>query len=242
MTDLKVPSAETSALSWTPGKILIVLLFAAAVGAFLYFDLHRYLSLESLKANRDRLLAFAEQRYTTTVVLFVVSYCLFVATNLPGAVFFTLAGGMLFGAVLGTVYVNVAATTGSTLAFLASRYLLHDWVERKFGGWLRPFQVGFKQNAFTYLLTIRLIPIFPFFIVNLLCGLTRISLGTFVASTAIGIIPGTFVYAYAGQQLGRINSLQEIASPRVLLAFTLLGVLALVPLLYRRFAVKRSRT
>ncbi|HEV8539793.1 MAG TPA: TVP38/TMEM64 family protein [Nitrospiraceae bacterium] len=242
MTDSKAGAAKTSVALWSPGRVIIAVLLAAAIGAFFYFDIHHYLSLESLKANRDRLLAFAEERYTTAVVIFVVSYCLFVATNLPGAVFFTLAGGMLFGAVLGTVYVNIAATSGSTLAFLASRYLLHDWVERKFGGWLGPFQEGFKQNAFTYLLTIRLIPIFPFFIVNVLCGLTRISLGTFVAATAIGIIPGTFVYAYAGQQLGRINSLQEIASPRVLLAFTLLGLLALAPLLYRRFTVKRSRT
>jgi uncharacterized membrane protein YdjX (TVP38/TMEM64 family) len=240
MTDLKARAAQTPA-SWSPGKLIIALLLAASIGAFLYFDLRAYLSLESLKVNRDHLLSFTEQHYAEAVALFIVSYCLFVATNLPGAVFFTLAGGMLFGAVLGTVYVNIAATSGSTLAFLASRYLLHDWMERKFGAWLGPFQEGFRKNAFSYLLTIRLIPIFPFFIVNVLCGLTRISLGTFVAATAIGIVPGTFVYAYAGRQLGRINSLQEIASPNVLLAFTLLGVLALTPLLYRKFAAKRGR-
>jgi len=230
-----------SANTWSPGKMAVVLLLAAVIGAFYLLDLHRYLSLESLKANRDRLLEFTEQHYAAAVLLFIFSYSLFVATNIPGAVFFTLTGGLLFGAVLATVYVNMAATSGSVLAFLASRYLLHDWVERKFGVWLGPLQEGFKKNAFNYLLTIRLIPVFPFFIVNLLCGLTRMSLGAFVAATAIGIVPGTFVYAYAGQQLGRINSLQEIATPRVLLAFTLLGILALVPLLYRTLTAKRSR-
>jgi len=136
--------------------------------------------------------------------------------------------------------VNVGATTGATLAFLTARYLLRDWVERKFGDRLEPIQAGFAKNAFSYLLTLRLIPIFPFFLVNLVSGLTRVNLGAYVVATALGIIPGTFVYAYAGRQLGTINSLKEIASPNVLLAFTLLGLLALVPVLYRRITAVKS--
>ena len=135
---------------------------------------------------------------------------------------------------------NVGATTGATLAFLTARYLLRDWVERKFGDRLEPIQAGFAKNAFSYLLTLRLIPIFPFFLVNLVSGLTRVNLGAYVVATALGIIPGTFVYAYAGRQLGTINSLKEIASPNVLLAFTLLGLLALVPVLYRRITAVKS--
>jgi uncharacterized membrane protein YdjX (TVP38/TMEM64 family) len=220
------------------GKIIVALLFAAAIGAFFYFDLGHYLSLDSLKANRDALLTFTEANYATSVAIFVISYCLVVAFSLPGAVFFTLAGGFLFGSVIGTLYVNLAATSGSTLAFLAGRYLLRDWVEAKFGSRLGPLQEGFAKNGFSYLMTLRLIPLFPFFIVNLLCGLTRVSLGTYVVATSIGIIPGSFVYAYAGRQLGTINSLKEIASPNVLMAFTLLGLLALVPIVYQKFGQK----
>ena len=128
---------------------------------------------------------------------------------------------------------------GFWLAFLASRYLLRDWVERKFGHRLGPIQEGFRRNAFSYLLTLRLIPAFPFFLVNLVSGLTRINIGTYVLATAVGIIPGSFVFANAGRQLGSINSLAEIASPAVLGAFALLGLFALVPVLYRRF-VRRA--
>jgi len=222
------------------GKIIVAILFAAVIGAFFYFDLQQYLSLGALKANRDSLLAFTETHYLTAVSLFVAGYCLLVAVSLPGAVFMTLAGGFLFGSVLGTVYVNLGATTGSTLAFLAARYLLRDWVEAKFGSRIGAIQDGFSKNAFSYLMTLRLIPLFPFFLVNLVSGLTRVKIATYVAATAIGIIPGSFVYAYAGRQLGTINSLKEIASPNVLLAFTLLGLLALVPVIYRKLAAKKN--
>lgn len=218
------------------GKVVVLLLLASVIGAFFYFDLAQYLSLQSLKENRDRLLAFTEANYATAVTLFIVAYVLLTAVSLPGAVILTLCGGFLFGSVLGTLYVNLGATAGATVAFLASRYLLHDWVDARFGYRLAAFQEGFSRNAFSYLMTLRLIPVFPFFIVNTLSGLTRVTLGSYVAATAIGIVPGSFVYAYAGRQLGTINSLQEIGSPRVLLAFTLLGLLALVPVLYRRFA------
>ena len=124
---------------------------------------------------------------------------------------------------MGTIFVNIGATVGATLAFLAARYVLRDWVEKKFGDRLQSFQKGFADNAFSYLLTLRLIPLFPFFLVNMASGLTRVGIGTYILATAIGIIPGSFVFAYAGRQLGTINSLKEIASPNVLLAFTMLG-------------------
>ena len=222
------------------GKIIVAILFAAVIGAFFYFDLQQYLSLGALKANRDSLLAFTESHYLPAVLLFVGTYCLVVAASLPGAAIMTLAGGFLFGSGLGTVYVNLGATTGATLAFLAARYVLRDWVEQKFGDRLGPIQEGFAKNAFSYLMTLRLIPLFPFFLVNLVSGLTRVSLATYFTATAIGIIPGSFVFAYAGRQLGTINSLKEIASPNVLLAFTLLGLLALVPVLYRKFSARKG--
>jgi len=222
------------------GKIILGVLFAAAIGAFFYFDLKQYLSLETLKENRDRLLMFTDMNYASAVSLFIGVYILQTAFSLPGGAILTLAGGFLFGSMLGTLYVNLGATTGATLAFLAARYLLRDWVEGKFGSRLGPFQEGFSKNAFSYLMTLRLIPAFPFFLVNLLSGLTRVNLGTYVVATALGIIPGSFVYAYAGRQLGTINSLKEIASPNVLLAFTLLGLLALLPIVYKKFAAKKA--
>ena len=220
------------------GKIAVVLAIGVAVAAFFYFDLGRFLSLQALKDNRDDLLSFTETHVAVAAALFVVTYVAVTGLSLPGAVILTLAGGFLFGAVWGMLFVNLGATTGATLAFLASRYLLRDWVERKFGKWLGPVQQGFTNNAFSYLLTLRLIPLFPFFVVNLVSGLTRMNVGTYVVATALGIIPGSFVYAYAGRQLGTINSLKDIASPGVIGAFVLLGILALVPTLYKKWSGK----
>jgi uncharacterized membrane protein YdjX (TVP38/TMEM64 family) len=220
------------------GKISIAVAIILAIGAFFYFDLGRFLSLTALKENRDSLLVFTDANFAGAVAIFIVTYVIVTGLSLPGAVILTLAGGFLFGAVFATLFVNIGATTGATLAFLTARYLLRDTVERKFGKWLGPFQNGFAKNAFSYLLTLRLIPLFPFFVVNLVSGLTRVNVGTYVAATAVGIIPGSFVYAYAGRQLGTINSLKEIASPNVVGAFVLLGLLALVPVVYKRFAAK----
>jgi uncharacterized membrane protein YdjX (TVP38/TMEM64 family) len=231
-------SADPSARGMQVGKIATVIVIVCGIGAFFYFDLARWLSLEALKANRDHLLAFTEANYTGAVVLFVGLYIAVTGLSLPGATILTLAGGFLFGTLPATIFVNLGATVGATLAFLAARYVLRDWVERKFGRWLEPLQEGFAKNAFSYLMTLRLIPLFPFFAVNLVSGLTRMNVGTYAAATALGIIPGSFVYAYAGRQLGTLNSLREIASPHVLGAFVLLGVLALSPIVYRKLRTK----
>ena len=222
------------------GKIAVALTIACGIGAFFYFDLGQYLSLNTLKDNRDHLLAFTEANYVSAAALFVLCYVAVTALSLPGAAIMTLAGGFLFGSVFGTVFVNLGATTGATVAFLAARYMLRDWVEQKFGKWLGPLQEGFAKNAFSYLMTLRLIPLFPFFVVNLVSGLTRMNVGSYVAATAFGIIPGSFVYAYAGRQLGTINSLKEIASPNVIAAFVLLGLLALVPIVYKKITAKSA--
>jgi uncharacterized membrane protein YdjX (TVP38/TMEM64 family) len=228
-------TADTSATSSITGKIVLALLFLSAIGAFFFFDLKTYLSLDTLKANRDSLLAFTEEHYVPAVALFILIYVLQTSFSLPGATIMTLAGGFLFGSLWGPLYVNIGATTGATLAFLAARYLFHQWVERKFGDRLGPIQDGFAKNGFSYLLTLRLIPFFPFFLVNLLSGLTRVKVSTYVVATAVGIIPGSVVYTFAGRQLGTINSLSELVSPRLLLAFSLLGLLMLIPVVYRKF-------
>ena len=236
------PPSSSAAPAPAPnfGKLVVLAALALGVGAFLYFDLGRFLSLDALKENRDQLLAFTEAHFAVAAALFVVGYTAVVGLSLPGAAIMTLAGGFLFGSLLGTALVNLGATTGATLAFLAARYVLKDWVEQKFGAKLGAIQEGFAQNAFSYLMTLRLIPLFPFFLVNMVSGLTRVRVGTYVAATALGIIPGSFVYAYAGRQLGTINSLKEIASPNVLLAFSLLGTLALVPIVYKKFSARSA--
>jgi uncharacterized membrane protein YdjX (TVP38/TMEM64 family) len=220
------------------GKIAIAIVVSVTVGAFFYLDLGRFLSLTALKENRDSLLAFTDANFGMAVGIFILTYVLVAGLSLPGAVILTLAGGFVFGAGWATLFINLGATTGATLAFLTARYVLRDAVEQKFGARLGPFQEGFAKDAFSYLLTLRLIPLFPFFMVNLVSGLTRVSVGVYIAATAIGIIPGSFVYAYAGRQLGTINSLKEIASPNVIGAFVLLGLLALVPVVYKRFSAK----
>jgi uncharacterized membrane protein YdjX (TVP38/TMEM64 family) len=220
------------------GKFIIAIVMGLAIGAFFWFDLDAYLTLETVKANRDRFLVFTGEHRAAAVASFIVTYSLVTGLSLPGATILTLVGGFLFGSLWGTVFVNLGATSGATLAFLTARYLLRGWVEQKFGQKLGPIQDGFAKNAFSYLVTLRLVPLFPFFLVNLVSGLTRVRLSTYVGATALGIIPGSFVYAYAGRQLGTIHSLKEIVPPNVILAFTLLGLLALVPMLYRRFAGK----
>lgn len=221
-------------------RIVILVILGIGVGAFFFFDLGRYVSLETLKANRDSLRAYTNENGVAAAAVFILIYVVQTGLSLPGATMMTLTGGFLFGSVLGTLFVNVGATTGATLAFLAARYVLRDWVEKKFGDRLETIQAGFARNAFSYLLTLRLIPAFPFFLVNLMSGLTRVSPGTFIGATSLGIIPGSFVYTFAGQQLGSINSLPEIASQPVLTAFTLLGLLALMPIAYRKVVKKNA--
>ena len=170
-------------------RILILVILGIGVGAFFSFDLGRYFSLEILKANRDSLRAYTNEHGAAAAAIFVLIYVVQTGFSLPGATMMTLTGGFLFGSVLGTLFVNVGATTGATLAFLAARYVLRDWVEKKFGDRLETIQAGFARNAFSYLLTLRLIPAFPFFLVNLMSGLTRVSPGTFIGATSLGIIP-----------------------------------------------------
>jgi len=222
------------------GKAGLLLLMLAGVSAFFYFDVHQYMTLESLKNNRNQLLEYTHTHYLTAVFLFVCVYVVQTALSLPGATILTLSGGLLFGSGWGMIYANIAATSGATVAFLVARYLLRDWVEGRFGDRLEVIQQGFSNNAFNYLLTLRLVPLFPFFLVNMVSGLTRVRLRTYIFATALGIVPGSFIYANAGQQLGMIDSLSEIASPKVLGAFVLLGLFSLLPIVYRRISGRHA--
>ena len=233
-------TATSTLAAMSAKKAILVAILIAGAGAFIYFDLGTYLSLQALKENRAALLAFTGENTAAAIALFVAVYFLQTAFSLPGGLILTLAGGFLFGSLLGTLLVNIGATAGASVAFLVARYILRDWVEQKFGARIGAFQTGFARGAFGYLLTLRLIPLFPFFLINLASGLTRVRFGIYVAATSLGIIPGSLVYAFAGQQLGTIDHLSEIASPQVLLAFTLLGLLALAPVAYQKFIARKT--
>ena len=215
-------------------KIIILTVVLVAIGAFFYFDLGKFLTLESLKANRDSLMAFYSNHMLVFVGGYIMIYILQTALSLPGAAILTLAGGAIFGVVMGTIYVNIGATTGSVLAFLLSRTLLRDWVVRKFGNRMEAIDNGLQESGLSYLLFLRLVPLFPFFLINLACGITGMSIKTYILGTMIGILPGSLVYANAGASLATINNLSQVASPRVLISFSILGLFALVPTLYKK--------
>jgi len=219
-------------------KIILLAVAAIAASSFFYFDLNQYLSLEGLKSNRDRLHEYYAENAAGMILGFIAVYIAVVALSLPGATILTLSGGAIFGSTAGTAIVNVGATIGAALAFLAARFVLRDWVEKKFGERLAPFNEGFSKNAINYILFLRLVPLFPFFLVNLLSGVTQIPFRVYFFGTMFGTLPGTFVYANAGSRLASINTLSDIASPGVLGAFALLGLFSLIPALYQRWKNK----
>lgn len=216
-------------------KLLIAAIVAALIALFFAFDLGRFLTLESLKTNRDALTTFYQKNRVITAGAFIFIYIVQTALSLPGAAVLSLAAGAIFGALIGTLYVNIGATVGATLAFLVARYLFHDVIQNKFGPRLEKINRELETRGFNYLLFLRLVPLFPFFLINLGAGLTRVPLRTFFFGTMIGIIPGSFVFCNAGASLAAITSLKEVASPRVLGSFALLGLFALVPVLYQKF-------
>ena len=220
-------------------KILILCFGALLVVLFFWFDLQRFLTLEALKENRKVLTDYYAAHTFAMVAGFMSVYIVQTALSLPGAAILSLAAGAIFGAVMGTVYANIAATIGATLAFLVTRYLLRAVVLERFGSRLEGMNRELEERGFGYLLFLRLVPVFPFFLINLAAGLTRLPLRTFFLGTLLGIIPGGFVYVNAGASLAAIDSLSGIASPRVLGSFALLGLFALIPVLYNRFNGKK---
>ena len=221
-------------------KLALLAAILTAIAAFYFFDFGQYLSLENLKNNRDRLYDLYRNNTLPMVLGFIGVYFAVVALSLPGATILTLTAGAIFGSVTGTLIANVGATLGATAAFLVARFLLRDWVGNRFGEKFQTFHEGFSKNSINYILFLRLVPLFPFFLVNLVSGLTKVRIPVYFFGTMFGILPGSFVYANAGSNLARINSLSDIASPGVLGAMALLGVFALIPTLYSRFKNKKT--
>lgn len=209
-------------------KIVIVLLIISAVISFFVFDLDTVLTLENIKANQAELVELRDSSPFFVSFIFFSLYVLVTALSLPGAVIMTLAGGGLFGLAWGFVLISFASTIGATLAFLVSRYLLRDTVQSRFGDKLSAINKGVEREGAFYLFTLRLVPIFPFFLINILMGLTPIKTWSFYWVSQLGMLAGTLVYINAGTQLAKIDSLAGILSPGLLFSFALLGIFPLL--------------
>ncbi|HHQ4529343.1 TPA: FAD-dependent oxidoreductase [Aeromonas hydrophila] len=221
-------------------RLLLVLVMGCLIGAFFAFDLGHYLSLPQLQARQAELAALVDRHFVSAALLFVAVYVVSTALSLPGASLLTLAGSAVFGVAWGLLLVSFASSIGATLAFLSARFLLRDWVERRFGDKLASLQAGMKKEGALYLLSLRLIPIFPFFLVNLLMGLTPIRVSTYYWVSQLGMLPGTFVYVLAGSELANLTSTGNILSPGLMVALTLLGLMPmLLKGLQRRLAQHR---
>ena len=223
-------------------KLTLVALFVGVVVAFFALGGHRYLSLDAIKANRDALLGFTQGHFAASLAIAFVVYVAATAFSLPGGLVLSLTVGFLFGRWIGTALVVVAATIGATLVFVAARYVFADAARRRLGAFGERINAGFTENAFSYLLFLRLVPLFPFFLVNLAPAFTSIPLSTYALATFVGVIPGTFVFVNLGQTLGRIESLQGLVSAETLGAFALLGVFALVPVAIRKLRARKTAT
>lgn len=215
-------------------RFILLALFVAAVIAVRFTDVGNVLTFENLSKNRDALLAYVNGHYAASVLTYVAVYIAAVALNVPGAAILTMAGGFLFGTALTVLYANIGATAGAVLAFLLARYLLGEWVQSRYRTQLAGFNSEIERSGSKYLLTLRLIPVFPFFLINFLAGMTTVPLRTFLWTTSLGIIPAAAVFAFAGRQIGTISSAGEVLSPKVIIAFILLAFLALIPALISR--------
>src|SRR5262245_15232258 len=227
-------------------RLLPLLVLLIGLGVFFALGLQDQLSCAALRDNRAWLSDWVATHRVLAVLGFMVIYAAAVALSIPGAAILTVTGGFLFGTLAATAMVVVAATTGATILFLAARTAFRDLLQPRVGPWLGKLQRGFAENEFSYLLSLRLVPLFPFFVVNLVPAFLGVRLRNFVAATFVGIIPATFVFASVGAGLGslvdagRDCSLHDALTPQIVLALTGLAVLALVPVVYKRFWTRRT--
>ncbi|WP_308366613.1 MULTISPECIES: TVP38/TMEM64 family protein [unclassified Microbulbifer] len=209
-------------------KILLIAVLLALVLAFFFFDLHHWLTLEKLKTWQEEFEQWRRASPILVGLLFMLFYILVAGLSLPGAAIMTLAAGALFGLWWGILIVSFASSIGATLAFLVSRFLLRDWVQSRFARRLRKVNSGMERDGAFYLFALRLVPVFPFFLINILMGLTRIKTWTFYWVSQLGMLAATVVYVNAGTQLGKMKSVGDILSPGLLLSFVLLGLFPLL--------------
>lgn len=209
-------------------KLILLTVLVAAVGAYFIFDLGQYLTLDQLKSQQAALESYRADNPILVAILYLATYIVVTALSLPGAALMTLTGGAVFGVFWGTILANIGATIGATCAFLIARYVLGNWVQEKFGERITAINNGIEKDGAFYLFSLRLVPVFPFFVINVVMGLTKIRIWTFFWVSQVGMIAGAAVYANAGTQLAKLDSLSGIASPAILISFALLGVFPII--------------
>lgn len=204
-------------------KAILVLVLLSAIAAYFFFDLGQILNLDSFKASQAEIVAAKDANPALYITGFFLLYVAVTGLSIPGAAIMTLVAGALFGVVVGTIIVSFASTIGATLAFLSARFVLRDWVQGKFGERLRAIDDGLQKDGAFYVFTLRLIPVFPFFVINLLMGLTRIKTRTFFWVSQLGMLPATIVFVNAGTQISRIESTAGLLSPTLIASFVALA-------------------
>ena len=209
-------------------KVVLIGIIALLIAAFFAFDLQQYFSLDFIKEKQQAFNAYYQENTVLTLVIFFVVYVLMAALSLPGAAIMTVLAGALFGLIPGVILVSLASTLGATLAFLVARYLFRDTLQARYADKLQVINDGVEKEGPLYLFAMRLVPLFPFFLVNILMGFTKIKTTTFAWVSQIGMLAGTAVFVYAGTQLAQIDSLSSILSPGLLIAFGLLGVFPVI--------------
>lgn len=213
-------------------KIGLLILIMLAIIAFFFYDIQQYATLDYIKAKQQNIFEYYKQNVFFVLVLFIFLYILVTALSLPVATFLTLLGGALFGFSTGLIIVSFASTIGATLAFLMARFLAQNYVQKNYKKQLSKINKKFKSEGAFYLFALRLVPVFPFFIINVVMGLMTIKTWTFYWVSQLGMLPGTIVYVYAGTQLAQIETFSDITTPSMLIAFALLG---LFPLIAKKF-------
>ena len=206
-------------------QIVLISILITVVLLFFVFDLQQYLTLEYLRSSRSLFLEYYQENPLLTIALYMLVYIGSTAFSLPGAAVLTIAAGAFFGTLWGTVIVSFSSTIGATCAMLISRTLLREYIQNRFREQVHVINDGIEKEGAYYLFTLRLVPVVPFFVINAAMGLTHLKAFTFAWVSQIGMLAGTFVYVNAGSELGKIESLQDVLSPRLLLSFTLLGIL-----------------
>jgi uncharacterized membrane protein YdjX (TVP38/TMEM64 family) len=205
-------------------KIIIVLIVIGLIIAFRVFHLGEYLTLAYVKESQKHFTMLYEENRALVISVYIAIYLFVTSLSLPGAVVLGLAAGSLFGLLTGTIVVSFASTIGATLACAVSRFILRDWVQKKFGDRLKTVNEGIEKEGAFYLFTLRLIPVFPFWLINMIMGLTKMPLKTFYWVSQIGMLPGTIIFVNAGKELSRIDSQSGILSPGLIFSFVLLGL------------------
>ena len=209
-------------------KIGLLIVIVLAIIAFFFYDIQQYTTLDYIKAKQQNIIEYYKQNFFFVLVLFIFLYVLVTALSLPVATFLTLVGGALFGFSSGLIIISFASTIGATLAFLMARFLAQNYVQKNFKNQLSKINKKFKSEGSFYLFALRLVPVVPFFIINVVMGLMTIKTWTFYWVSQLGMLPGTIVYVYAGTQLAQIETFSDITSPSMLIAFALLGLFPLI--------------